>query len=68
MNDDRIVKQVPRGTHITLTCKNHPTLSWSTKNIAPIGCRTIFYNLMDVDGMGRECDCTLSNLIPDPKY
>jgi hypothetical protein len=30
--------------HAVLTCKHHPQLRWSTKNIAPIGARSIFFD------------------------
>jgi hypothetical protein len=63
MDDDRIVKWAPRG-HIPLTCRNHPELRWSTKNIDFIGARTIFYNLDNDPKMGRECDCPIADLIP----
>ena len=65
------LKDVPYGQHIALTCANHPDKRWSTKNIMPIGSRSIFYNLADVPGMGAECDCPLSDLIaldPQPTY
>lgn len=65
MSDDRITKKAEYGRHIALRCKNHPDLRWSTKNIAPIGCRTIFYNLHG-DAMPPECDCPLSALEPVP--
>lgn len=42
---------------IELFCVHHPALRWATKNIAPIGCRTIRYH-----GMARECDCPLEDL------
>jgi len=32
------------GKHIVLTCKLHPDLRWSTKNISYIGARTLFFN------------------------
>jgi len=48
---------VEYGKHILLRCKNHPELRWSTKNIAPIGARSIFFQ-----GDGRECDCPGSDL------
>lgn len=64
MSDDRIVKYAERGEMIALCCKNHPTLRWMTKNIAPIGCRTIFYNLHNDPDMGRECDCRATDLEP----
>lgn len=31
--EDRIDRTRTRGEHIPLTCKNHPELRWSTKNI-----------------------------------
>lgn len=34
----------PHGQHISLTCKNHPTKRWHTKNIDFIGARTIFFS------------------------
>ena len=51
------------GRHIALTCKNHPDKRWSTKNIAPIGARNIFYNLTCAKNMGPECDCPATDLI-----
>ena len=42
---------------VQLKCKNHPHLKWHTKNIAPIGCRTIFTE------QHEECDCSLSDLV-----
>ena len=60
----RIIDTAPYGRHIALRCKNHPDLRWSTKNIAPIGSRTIFYNLFNVLEMPGECDCKLSDLEP----
>lgn len=62
--EGRIVDHAEYGQHIALRCKNHPTKLWSTKNIAPIGCRTIFYNLNSIPEMGPECDCPLSALEP----
>lgn len=61
--DDRITKRYPRGQHIALMCRNHPALRWSTKNISPIGCRTIYFNLSCDPDMGDECDCKISDLI-----
>jgi hypothetical protein len=50
---------VPYGRHVALRCKNHPHLRWSTKNIAPIGARNIFF-------LGKpgevECSCSGSDL------
>lgn len=62
--DDRIDQRYEYGQHIALTCLNHPDKRWSTKNIAPIGARSLFYNLMSVPDMGPECDCKASALIP----
>lgn len=64
--DDRISKKAAYGQHIGLRCKNHPDKRWSTKNISPIGCRTIYYNLHGDLNMGIECDCPLSALEPVP--
>lgn len=49
---------------ITLTCNNHPTLWWTTKNIAPLGCRTIFFFCKNNE---VECSCPNSALriVPD---
>lgn len=52
---------VPYGQHIRLTCKHHPDLRWSTKNIAPIGARSIFFL-----GDSGECSCPGSDLILAP--
>ena len=50
--------------HVVLTCKNHPTLRWCTKNIAPIGCRHVFFNNLSCNPkMGNECSCPTSDLI-----
>lgn len=63
MPEDMICPNHDYGEHIDLTCKNHPDKLWSTKNIAPIGCRTLFYNLYWDYNMGPECDCPVSNLV-----
>lgn len=42
---------------VTLKCHNHPELKWHTKNIAPIGCRTIYSN------QNQECDCSVYKLV-----
>lgn len=61
----RIVAHAEHGQHIDLTCVNHTTLLWSTKNILYIGARTIFFNLNnDREMMGKECDCPLHCLKP----
>ena len=57
--DDKLVEGAPYGQHFGLTCKNHPTMSWSTKNIAPLGARSIFFN-----DDGVECDCPMADLRP----
>ena len=49
------------GQHIQLSCKNHLQLRWSTKNIAPLGCRTIFFDLA-IDGTEGECGCKASRI------
>lgn len=52
---------------VELQCKNHPKLRWHTKNIAPIGCRSLFFNLDCDPAMGfKECPCPLNALIPVP--
>lgn len=64
--DDRITTKAERGAQIRLTCRNHTDLRWSTKNIAPIGCRTIFYNLMVDQPAGiaaLECSCSARELV-----
>lgn len=63
--DSRLTSKAPYGQHVELTCKNHPHLRWSTKNIAPIGCRKIFFDLMG-QHLGPECDCSLKNLVVVP--
>lgn len=64
MISDRITEAAEYGEHVTLTCKNHPALRWSTKNIAPIGSRRIFFDLMNECTGQYECDCPASDLIP----
>lgn len=55
--DDRITPKAPYGRHIDLTCVNHPELEWSTKNISPIGARSIFF-----ESSAPECNCPCSAL------
>ena len=62
--EGRIVAHAPHGQQIDITCRFHPEKLWSTKNIAPIGCRTIFYNLYAEPGMGAECSCLARDLRP----
>jgi hypothetical protein len=59
-NHHTIDPNVLYGQHIPLTCRNHPNLSWHTKNIGPIGSRHIFYGTPDEP----ECECPVSALIP----
>lgn len=61
---DTICDAMPHGQQLALTCRNHPALRWSTKNIAPIGCRKIFFDLMGECQGQAECDCPASDLIP----
>jgi len=49
----------PYGQHIALTCKNHPDLRWSTKNISYIGARSIFY----FSEKTPECNCSANLLM-----
>jgi hypothetical protein len=63
MLENRLNPRYDFGEHIPLSCRNHPDKRWSTKNIAPLGCRSIFYNLRAVAGMGPECKCPASDLI-----
>lgn len=62
--DDRITPTAPRGQHIDLSCRNHPTLRWRTKNLEYIGARTIFFNLERTPGMEPECSCSVRDLYP----
>lgn len=54
---NRIDDRYEYGRHIPLTCKNHPELRWSTKNIGNIGQRSIF-------AITNECACSLADLRP----
>lgn len=58
-NDGRITDKAPYGQQVELTCKNHPDLRWSTKNIDGIGCRTIFFTTIGKP----ECGCSVRELI-----
>ncbi len=68
--------------HRILTCKHHPVLRWSTKEIAWTngynGCRNIFFmgettGVMHSDNSGVQCDpateciCPSSDLILAPE-
>lgn len=59
--EGRITDKAKYGQHVTLTCTHHPQLTWSTKNIAPIGCRTIFFNLSRT-ATEPECSCPVHDL------
>lgn len=61
---DCITQNSDYGQQIPLTCRSHPNLRWSTKNISPIGSRRIFYNLFSDPDMGQECSCPMSDLVP----
>lgn len=54
----------PYGQHILLTCKHHPDLRWSTKNIDGIGARSIFFQHQDGQ---TECSCSGRDLILAPR-
>ena len=41
--EGRITTKAPWGEHVELTCRNHQTLRWTTKNIGCIGARNIFF-------------------------
>lgn len=70
-DNNRIIDYEPYGRHIALYCRNHPDKRWSTKNIAPLGCRTIFYcgTMADgkCDGSIPECPCSSDLLEPCPQ-
>lgn len=56
-----LTDEYPYGHQVTLVCVNHPELEWQAKNIAPLGCRTIFFDLFNKSRRG-ECRCPLSDL------
>lgn len=66
MLDSRITKKAPYGQHVTFYCVNHPDLRWMSKNIAPLGVRSIFFrgrdNGTEVYEYAPECKCPLSDL------
>jgi hypothetical protein len=66
---ETICPNVTCGAHITLRCKNHPDLRWSTKNIGYIGGRSIFFSsnwgAKDVSDYKQECECKISDLYHD---
>ena len=65
----KLTDKSPYGEHISLTCKHHPHLRWSTKNIAPIGARNIFFKGEAKDTRimammyASECSCPSSDLL-----
>ncbi|OGR85639.1 MAG: hypothetical protein A2901_07790 [Elusimicrobia bacterium RIFCSPLOWO2_01_FULL_54_10] len=60
---DTICATHSRGDHIDLTCKNHPELRWSTKNIGTIGDRNIFFSRNLIVAGIVECECPIGELI-----
>lgn len=67
----RITPKAPYGQHIKLICKNHPHLSWSTKNIGGSNAdgtlwteRSVFFS---GDGRTPECDCPIRDLRTAPE-
>lgn len=63
----RIVPWARCGEHVALTCKNHPELRWSTKNIDYIGARNIFFSSNWGKKVGDgpnvdECSCSGNDL------
>lgn len=69
--DGRIIKSRPYGQHISLACRNHPNMRWSTKNIGNIGSRSIFYvgqvgpdGTITQDHFTPECSCSAADLYP----
>ena len=57
--EDTIDPTQPYGQHIKLSCRNHPNLRWSTKNIDYIGARSIFYD----SPTQPECECSITELV-----
>lgn len=50
------------GRHIDLTCENHPNLRWTTKNIYPLGSRSVFFK-GDVEVLQKlEDDPAIGNI------
>lgn len=52
--DGRICECSEYGQHIVVRCKDHHNSLYSTKNIAPIGCRGVFH----VSGLDCPCQGT----------
>ena len=63
--EGRLTAKAPYGEIIRLRCCEHPKLVWQTKNISPLGCRKIFFDLMRETDYANECDCPISNLRPE---
>lgn len=57
----RLTKAAPYGQHIRCRCRVHPENTYSTKNIAPFGARSIF-------ATAGDCPCPASSLELDPIY
>lgn len=62
--DDRIDKNVDRGSKISVTCSAHPTKRWVTKNIDFIGARTVWY-IGDVAHDHGIRQCQTNNAMTD---
>lgn len=68
-DDGRITQSAEYGEHIPLTCKNHPELRWSTKNIGGRASdgriffgRSVFFPSSNWREGHEECDCPGSDL------
>jgi hypothetical protein len=75
-DEKNVCPNQPQMQHIVLRCKNHPHLTWSTKNTPYIGGRTVFFSgdwgWKPKEGQTwadkpRECDCPLEDLYHDCK-
>ena len=68
-DEQNVCPNAPQMKHITLRCKNHPALTWSTKNTPYIGGRSIFFssNWNNEGQYQREWDCPLSDIYHDCK-
>lgn len=68
MSDGKISDSFEYGQMIRFCCKNHEGKQWFSKNISPLGCRRIFYNLYWNPEMGMECDCAIGDMYVDETY
>jgi len=55
----KIVDWADYGVHIKLRCRDHHDVRYSTKNIAPIGARSLFH-------ITGTPDCKCSGLLLEP--